>query len=144
MQKGSSMWTILLVLIFHGSLSVISNWSFTCSMSTSMAHWMWYLIYLSLVLCPHPRLTDCDIYFIAHLFHGSLSVIYNLSFTWSMPTSMVQRLWYLLHGSLVLCPHPWFTDCDIYFIVHLLMAHIHGSLIVISISSSTCSMAHWV
>ena len=136
----------------------------------SMVHWLLYLIHRSPGLCPRPWLTDCYIFcyrspgicphpwltdcyfFIVHLFyvhiHGSLSVIYIVSFTCSMSTSMAHWLWYLFYRSLVLCPHPFLAECYIYCIVHLFYAHIHGSLIVIFISSFTCSMltsmAHWL
>jgi hypothetical protein len=99
---------------------------------------VWYILYRSLVLCPHPWLTDCDIYFIVHLFyahiHFSLSAIYIVSFTCSMLTSMALWLWYLFHRSLVLCSHRWLTDCDIFFIVHLFYVHIHCPLITLQIS----------
>ena len=125
--------------------------SFTCYMPTSMAHWLLFF-YRSLVLCPHPWFTECDIYCIVHLFyvhiHGSLIVISILSFTCSMPTSISRWVLYILYRSLVLCSHPWLSDCDIYFIVHLFYARIDGSLIVISFLSFTCSMStsivHWL
>jgi hypothetical protein len=159
-----------LLYIVHGPLIVISNSSFTWSMPTSMAYWLLYILlsftcymptsmahwllffYRSLVLCPHPWFSECDIYCIVHLFyvhiHGSLIVISILSFTCSMPTSISRWVLYILYRSLVLCSHPWLSDCDIYFIVHLFYAHIDGSLIVISFLSFTCSMStsivHWL